>query len=66
MVCSAVIIAITTMINATNPWAGPLNLTLSPKAKLIASRITNFEAKSMVQIDRPCSTLAPKPVFDLK
>jgi len=63
MACSAMIMAITTMINATRPCTGPLNTTLSPKEKFIASRIINFETKSMVQADRPRSIFALKPGF---
>jgi len=66
MVCSATIIAMTTMINATKPCTRPLNKTLSPKEKLMASRITIFEPKTMAQVDRIRSTLALVWDFALK
>ena len=55
--------AITTTINATKPCIGPLNKTLEPKEIFIASRMTNFEPKSMPHVDRARSILALNPDF---
>ncbi len=53
----------TIAINATSPCIGLLNSMLSPKVKFINSKITNFEIKSIVHVDKSRSIFACKPDF---